>query len=222
MQRAMQISIHAPSRERPSPPYAIFTTLKISIHAPSRERPVLTCVRSVYSQYFNPRSLTGATLYNYYEKKAKEHFNPRSLTGATLYQFGQTSRYGISIHAPSRERHQPQRRFASPYRDFNPRSLTGATIQLLLREIRISISIHAPSRERPRATALIQASLLFQSTLPHGSDPNERACTHSDAISIHAPSRERPERFAEHGLHCWYFNPRSLTGATLYAAPVSY
>ena len=97
------ISIHAPSRERPSTASAPIlkqtfqSTLprgsdeirlrlqgwedKISIHAPSRERPKVCpiCGRE----------------YN---------FNPRSLAGATEYLADIQSTTAISIHAPSRER----------------------------------------------------------------------------------------------------------------------
>ena len=84
---AVAISIHAPSRERPSTSYrlpSIYTfqsTLPhgsdtlflpslqlynaISIHAPSRERR-LTAANNPFSENFNPRSLTGATFCNCY------------------------------------------------------------------------------------------------------------------------------------------------------------
>ena len=55
-----------------------------------------------------------------------------------------------------------------------------------------SISIHAPSRERQPLATLLQMLMLFQSTLPHGSDT-------------------KPHFVAFYG---YYFNPRSLTGAT--------
>ena len=77
----------------------------------------------------------------------------------------------ISIHAPSRERHN----------------------RSLLRNNRGRISIHAPSRERLFVHEIIKTVIKFQSTLPHGSD----SCIATEialrlAISIHAPSRERP------------------------------
>ena len=98
----------------------------------------------------------------------------------------------ISIHAPSRERRREGAERNPPAHHFNPRSLTGAT----------------NSRNDPAETEILfQSTLphgsdtaaladgwkkLFQSTLPHGSDskpfiPNEPIGT----ISIHAPSRER-------------------------------
>ena len=82
----------------------------------------------------------------------------------------------------------------------------------------LNISIHAPSRERPPLFVVpFISNLLFQSTLPHGSDriatmpmpkqilisihapSRERPSSHSEqhrrmSISIHAPSRERPSR----------------------------
>ena len=54
------------------------------------------------------------------------------------------------------------------------------------------ISIHAPSRERPTFAFLGEQTVLFQSTLPHGSDDPVLAAAGVTIISIHAPSRERP------------------------------
>ena len=100
------------------------------------------------------------------------HFNPRSLTGATrispagtfaLYHFNPRSLTGAT---------NPARRLAKVTLYFNPRSLTGATVITF--------------------TTLF-SGVLFQSTLPHGSD-------HYCPVETCA---------------CRYdFNPRSLTGAT--------
>ena len=57
-------------------------------------------------------------------------------------------------------------------------------------------------------------SSVFQSTLPHGSDFYFGRPLVGQTISIHAPSRERPIR-ALAAIANVYFNPRSLTGATL-------
>ena len=120
--------------------------VNISIHAPSRERPRMD-LRRIPWVYFNPRSLAGATFvddfillgtnisihapsrerrHNLYYDNLYTHFNPRSLAGATYkeqeqykdHQFQSTLPRGsdyapnfpirddmISIHAPSRERH---------------------------------------------------------------------------------------------------------------------
>ena len=166
--------------------------------------------------YFNPRSLTGATCSSLPMRLLCLHFNPRSLTGATLQP----------VQAPYPNKH------------FNPRSLTGATymdnsltsnviafqstlpygsdncckkmqqlkkisIHAPLRERRyaalstkhmLEISIHAPLRERPWSSNHSTTSLSkFQSTLPYGSDDGA---------------------FAVLLLFLFYFNPRSLTGAT--------
>ena len=55
-----------------------------------------------------------------------------------------------------------------------------------------AISIHAPSRERPITAYQLRQCKPFQSTLPHGSDRKSWALYVTD----------------------FYFNPRSLTGAT--------
>ena len=140
-------------------------------------------------------------------------FNPRSLTGATIYAFNITRIISISIHAPSRERQgfkdftilcdkfqstlphgsDPTSsintlsisefqstlphgsddtidciKLTIPY--FNPRSLTGATKIPPYTPIITEISIHAPSRERHNSCNSVY---IF------------------NIISIHAPSRER-------------------------------
>ena len=125
-QAVLNISIHAPSRERPSVQKYLKGIDAISIHAPSRERRL-------------PRSFSDSTLV---------YFNPRSLTGATRFLPLQGGGVSISIHAPSRERqlicpnvasypvfqstlpHGSDRKQASDGHNldyFNPRSLTGAT-----------------------------------------------------------------------------------------------
>ena len=141
------------------------------------------------------------------------HFNPRSLAGATAAapaktfyrRFQSTLPCGsdalfritiivlsISIHAPLRER-------------LGAQHATGWVI---------IISIHAPLRERlcisprTRPSMLFQSTLpcgsdklvlsnsiasgrKFQSTLPCGSDLRCGTCPKRAKISIHAPSRER-------------------------------
>ncbi len=164
---------------------------RISIHAPLRERLMLKALwvliitfqstlpygsdrvcRFAFQRprYFNPRSLTGATLGYTLQHNGQIDFNPRSLTGATFITplfilfilFQSTLPYGSDNYYPVIRIH---------IRNFNPRSLTGATAQFAL------LSYHAK----------------FQSTLPYG----------SDQILYH------PLHYLEH------FNPRSLTGATL-------
>ena len=55
------ISIHAPSRERPIETMQSNMTHDISIHAPSRERLSILPVLTLSYKHFNPRSLAGAT-----------------------------------------------------------------------------------------------------------------------------------------------------------------
>ena len=118
----------------------------ISIHAPSRERPSNTIIRNLWHD-FNPRSLVGATntlatreinnIISIHAPSRERHFvsgcgkktlnfNPRSLAGATIRALNLPNVNRISIHAPSRERH----------------------MQGLQAAVRLCISIHAPSRER--------------------------------------------------------------------------
>ena len=76
-------------------------------------------------------------------------------------------------------------------KNFNPRSLAGATVSDPQGVAKAVISIHAPSRERlllPFPQIII---LVFQSTLPRGSDEAKEKILKHRQISIHAPSRER-------------------------------
>ena len=123
----------------------------ISIHAPSRERPFFfrRCCSCVTFQstlphgsdngakykipryyHFNPRSLTGATSLAVQPVYVLPHFNPRSLTGATVSgsdrealnsDFNPRSLTGATCSNEYKRYHQT---------NFNPRSLTGATIAL--------------------------------------------------------------------------------------------
>ena len=188
------ISIHAPSRERLMLMVVLVENLMISIHAPSRERPnsQATAATSATFQSTLPRGID----------------NTCEIT---------TAIHSISIHAPSRERllapcapgillgFQSTLPYGSDYYaaldqggqlHFNPRSLTGATCNLITCHTAISISIHAPLRERPVSVCQLVAQVLFQSTLPCGSDYRRAQRVHTTFISIHAPLRER------HALVC--------------------
>ena len=147
---------------------------------------------SVAPMYFNPRSLTGATQISLRRNISSTDFNPRSLTGATNNTANRRMILYISIHAPSRERPRPRVFQGSPSsisihapsrerRFYFGRPLVGQTI-----------SIHAPSRERLMINFMMLSIMIFQSTLPHGSDYAHQ----------------------NHKFQQEHFNPRSLTGAT--------
>ena len=79
-----------------------------------------------FSDYFNPRSLAGATA-GYSKKTAGvQAFQSTLPRGSDLLSLPITSAVFISIHAPSRER----------------------PVELPLEQQKTLISIHAPSRER--------------------------------------------------------------------------
>ena len=141
----------------------------ISIHAPSRERRSACNSAGVFSFYFNPRSLAGAT----------QAYRKRVYMGH------------ISIHAPSRERRYPAHHTSFGSCHFNPRSLAGATIIL---GIHTNNSINFNPRSLAGATSILSTLTvysIFQSTLPRGSDSRQNAKLQAEIISIHAPSRER-------------------------------
>ena len=98
------------------------------------------------------------------------YFNRRSLTGATIRRITIFTTRKISILAPSRERPLHDCCVAGG-EYFNPRSLTGATYAMAKFFTLYDISILAPSRERRHdyfTSALPWQQ--FQSSLPHGSD----------------------------------------------------
>ena len=100
-------------------------------------------------KYFNPRSLAGATnsrkLTLFYCLQISIHAPSRE---RLCPNDNLDTDHRISIHAPSRERHAKHQEFLYKYCDFNPRSLAGATS-------------HDAANRRV---------VLFQSTLPRGSD----------------------------------------------------
>ena len=142
---------------------------EISILAPSRERPAGGGSKPAPS-HFNPRSLTGATLSHRQYMSLAIQFQsslphgsdkmPLSYTfdkyafqsslphGSDDNKSGRDILYVISILAPSRERRFPYGRGRCTC-NFNPRSLTGAT----------GLGNSFPKKPS-----------LFQSSLPHGSD----------------------------------------------------
>ena len=165
----------------------------ISIHAPSRERRNVFVLVHPRTHYFNPRSLTGATVQPH-------------VVQAFLF---------ISIHAPSRERRRSARVNNHARWHFNPRSLTGATEVALLDALYGTISIHAPSRERPYKVFLLADSIRFQSTLPHGSDLTSLPCT-TFLIKFQSTLPHGSDLWLILIIAIKInFNPRSLTGATV-------
>ena len=75
----------------------------------------------------------------------------------------------ISIHAPSRERPQEEKSY-SRFLDFNPRSLAGATFRT--RQMKVGVLFQSTL---PRGSDIAFAKIsikqtTFQSTLPRGSD----------------------------------------------------
>ena len=215
----------------------LFTKTSISIHAPSRERHKI--LNASYNRLkFQSTLPHGSDPSSPSARPGFRYFNPRSLTGATIILFCSCAKQEISIHAPSRERltalikyihsikfqstlphgSDPSSPSARPgFRYFNPRSLTGATIILFCSCAKQEISIHAPSRERLTALIKYIHSIKFQSTLPHGSDlmqqVNSGLCWQFQSTLPHGSDLlSKTERRM---LAC-DFNPRSLTGATLF------
>ena len=159
-------------------------TVNISIHAPSRERlrRNISSTRCLRFQSTLPRgsdsSFSSITLTSF-------NFNPRSLAGATIsaktqisssFRFQSTlprgsdedsliSPFSLSLFQSTLPRgsdlpsglHQRYGRY------FNPRSLAGATISFSIEPVMVGISIHAPSRERQHQNKLLLYS--FKSSI---------------------------------------------------------
>ena len=124
---------------------------------------------------------------------SSNYFNPRSLAGATTLRGRRLINHNLFQSTLPRGSDRRLRSPYSPQHNFNPRSLAGATGEAAKERYEGIISIHAPSRER-RYNHMAKAAPAweFQSTLPRGSDALLTAFLLSISISIHAPSRERP------------------------------
>ena len=190
------------------------TTKKIiSIHAPSRERRTFHVPHDYTHLQFQSTLPRGSDKRLPVGMQFFIYFNPRSLAGATFFNFFIFFSAEISIHAPSRER-QIASRLADLFKAyFNPRSLAGATLNAILVAMQIQISIHAPSRERPLSCGSgVRFNYFNPRSLAGATRHRGCYCSYSryfnprslagatrlsisalkyKRISIHAPSRER-------------------------------
>ena len=231
----MNISILAPSRERPAPEKKFFTSSQFQSSLPRGSDCADRHVQSD-SQDFNPRSLAGATSPPPASPPSGANFNPRSLAGATKGYIVVDTYADISILAPSRERPCGPVQTKNDTRNFNPRSLAGATNLRFAVFAYNSISILAPSRERPVPCSAVNAHLYFNPRSLAGATPSFITSAPLSRISILAPSRERLSFFNDFEsssvfqsslprgsddnallplMPLTHFNPRSLAGATL-------
>ena len=166
------------------------------------------------------------------------HFNPRSLAGATLCHLTVSTVYAISIHAPLRERllKDVQNLIKVIFQSTLPCGSDMCAVKdfFWLPEI----SIHAPLRERQTMwiDRIVILDVIFQSTLPCGSDikpdrlmdvtdifqstlpcGSDRKCfTTTTALNVFQstlPCGSDPAEIEKNQV-LFYFNPRSLAGAT--------
>ena len=189
---ALDISIHAPSRER-RPLVSTWPTKFIFQSTLPRGSDKRFSPPSTGARLFQSTLPRGSDTTHFPMLQARKNFNPRSLAGATCSIRESINSVSISIHAPSRERHHILR------------------IQNLI----LRISIHAPSRERHDKNTFRLNSHKFQSTLPRGSDastlfdktisPNFNPRSLAGATQIERRQYARNQDF----------NPRSLAGATV-------
>ena len=162
------ISIHAPLRERRMSNYNVCRKSKFQSTLPCGSDFLTQSVLLILSR-FQSTLPCGSDLQSADYLILWDYFNPRSLAGATSLSRIQPLYAQISIHAPLRER-LPRFYCHSVYSnfnprslagathvvrpitingtDFNPRSLAGATLVSALSLAMTRISIHAPLRER--------------------------------------------------------------------------
>ena len=122
-------------------------------------------------QRFNSRSREGAT-YDNAVFCNNRRFNSRSREGATIAKTFLYLSFGVSIHAPVKERHIVKNPILD-FKCFNSRSREGATL-LELNEIPVILSFNSRSREGATFAVDIIAFISF--------------------VSIHAPVKERHSR----------------------------
>ena len=173
----------------------------------------LYCIQQVL--LFQSTLPCGSDLVHGCFQDSRQYFNPRSLAGAT-YQHPQLYILSfISIHAPLRERPRECWRLQG-FPDISIHApLRERRVARQQARRPAKISIHAPLRERHYASGNSKKQGRFQSTLPCGSDRhriysfpahqnfNPRSLAgatkrgpsylHFLCISIHAPLRERPK-----------------------------
>ena len=120
-------------------------------------------------------------------------FNPRSLTGATGRGNGFSKSFTISIHAPSRERHNLPLCCCLPlqFQSTLPHGSDGNMF-----------------------SNCYELTTLFQSTLPHGSDQKYPAEAYDTADFNPRSLTGATLKDAKAYISINNFNPRSLTGAT--------
>ena len=148
---AVNISIHAPSRERPTqrPTRSMYPTFQSTL---PRGSDCLDTGNSVIFRDFNPRSLAGATRSHACMVLYISVFQSTLPRGSDLVQPPSFFVIGISIHAPSRERPLS-------------RSSTALVIEFQ--------STLPRGSDRSHACMVLYIS-VFQSTLPRGSDGANR------------------------------------------------
>ena len=148
----MNISIHAPLRERPPDFILPNGIIIISIHAPLRERQLTAYYLQVYGQF-------QSTLPCGSDFKV---FKPRD--GVIAFQ--STLPCGSDL-----------REYLATYRADSFQSTLPCGSDLLRKKKATPafwISIHAPLRERLKLMIGLFAAFIFQSTLPCGSDKSTR------------------------------------------------
>ena len=124
--------------------------LTISIHAPSRERPTLK--RSWSSSTAFQSTLPHGSDHGQTETEPTLRIFQSTLPhGSDNNHYGISYASSISIHAPSRERHKAidKKVFEKEFQSTLPHGSDGKL--KTAKKIQLLISIHAPSRERPRS-----------------------------------------------------------------------
>ncbi len=119
----------------------------------------------------------------------------------------------VSIHAPAWGATSRGSDCHAGRHGFNPRSRMGSDDLLRLDRIDIRVSIHAPAWGATSTFAVVAASSMFQSTLPHGERP-DRCSPQSWTGCFNPRSRMGSDAARTAGIEDPVgFNPRSRMGS---------
>ena len=121
-------------------------------------------------RYFNPRSLAGATKLQKYLSVLTLIFQSTLPRGSDQQKYLELVGYVTFQSTLPRGSDLASSESFAAFFYFNPRSLAGATAKAAIIDCKRLISIHAPSRERLNLLICLPLFVLFQSTLPRGSD----------------------------------------------------
>ena len=214
MVKALQISIHAPTRGATRSICRTPADRRISIHAPARgatifrQNPIWYCPISIHA----PARGATYSCQRYADCNVFQSTLPRGERPNKLCRTWPVFVFQSTL--PRGERRPAWRRIIL-VRNFNPRSREGSDARYIRSVISPDISIHAPARGATLYGLLSPSKIHISIHAPaRGAtvivDPGVVGST---TISIHAPARGATIVWAIHMLFMCDFNPRSREGS---------